>query len=96
MCTSFLALNWSEYEEILRDNLVTWGVHTSNDKVKLDHCLEFASVLKALGERNWQILPTYPLLNSMYRNIHIIACARLKVLTLTLILTLNPANPEQP
>ena len=96
MCTSFLALNWSEYEEILRDNQVIWGVHTSNDKVELDHCLEFASVLKTLGERNWQILPTYPLLNSMYRNIHIIACARLKVLTLTLILTLNPANPEQP
>ena len=96
MCTSFLALNWSEYEEILRDNLVIWGVHTSNDKVELDHCLEFASVLKALGERNWQILPTYPQLNSMYRNIHIIACARLKVLNLTLILTLNPANPEQP
>ena len=42
-------LNRSKYQEILCDNLVIQDVNIFNDKVKPDHSLEFASVLKALG-----------------------------------------------
>ena len=41
-------LHRSKYQEILCDNLVIQDVKVFNDKVKLDHSLEFASVLKAL------------------------------------------------